>query len=218
MSAVSIAALVAAARSGQSLISFPTDTIPALAARPDQAEQIYRAKQRQADKPLILMAARPEDLWPYVAGTESEQKVWQQVAAQVWPGAVTLVLPASDRTPLALHPQDPTTIGVRVPDWAIAQMILQQTGPLATTSVNRSGEKALESFTEIQSAFPDILIPLEHHWRSPTISDSGMPPPESLSPLSTSSTPPSTVVKWGNGDWEILRQGAVLWEKSAMIN
>jgi L-threonylcarbamoyladenylate synthase len=200
MGAVSIAALVAAARSGRSLISFPTDTIPALAARPDRAEQIYAAKQRQADKPLILMAARPEDLWPYVAGTESERQIWQQVAAQVWPGAVTLVLPASDRTPLALHPQDPSTIGVRVSDWVIAQTILQQTGPLATTSVNRSGEKALETIAEILAQFPDVLMPLEQHWPTPFGND--VP---SL---------PSTVLKWADGDWMILRQGAVPWHSA----
>lgn len=55
-------------------------------------------------------------------------------------GALTLVLPASDKVPRVMNPQDPTTIGIRVPNHPIARAILAQTGPMATTSVNVSGK------------------------------------------------------------------------------
>jgi L-threonylcarbamoyladenylate synthase len=64
---VSIPELVAAARAGQ-LVGFPTDTVPALAAIPAAAAHIYAAKQRATEKPLILMAATAEDLWPFIQG------------------------------------------------------------------------------------------------------------------------------------------------------
>ena len=67
MTTVSLAALIAGARAGL-LVSFPTDTVPALAALPEKAGLIFAAKQRSQDKPLILMAASAEDLWPYVKG------------------------------------------------------------------------------------------------------------------------------------------------------
>jgi L-threonylcarbamoyladenylate synthase len=130
MTQVSMAALVAGVRSGRWLASFPTDTVPALAARPDQAALIFAVKQRQQNKPLILMAATPEALWPFVQGTLEEWQVWQQVAYHYWPGALTLVLPASDLVPQAMAPVGAETIGLRIPQWPIAQTLLQQTGPL----------------------------------------------------------------------------------------
>lgn len=192
MTQLPIAAFIAAARSGR-LISFPTDTVPALAARPDQASQIFAAKQRQPEKPLILMGASPEALWPYVQGSGAELQQWQQMAADYWPGALTLVLPACDRVPPEMNPLNPDSIGIRVPNSKVAQMILQQTGPLATTSINRSGQPALTTVQEINQHFPDVFTPLANLW----------PEPQSSDPL------PSTVIKWNGQGWEVVRQGAI---------
>ncbi len=185
------------ARSGDFLVSFPTDTVPALAARPDRAELIYMAKQRSFDKPLILMAGTIADLWAYVAGSPQELKIWQAVAEQYLPGAVTLVLPASDRVPTAMNPKDPTTIGVRVPNHAAACAILRQTGPLATTSVNRSGQPPLMTMTEIEQQFPEVL----------TLATEDL---NQLGGELTASGIPSTVIRWWGDGWEVLRQGGVV--------
>jgi L-threonylcarbamoyladenylate synthase len=203
MPSVSLIQLLDAARSGDRLISFPTDTLPALAARPDRAGLIYEAKQRSADKPLILMGANAADLWDYVRGDAREMEIWQGVAARYFPGALTLVLPASDRLPTAMNPTDPTTIGIRVPNSGVARYILTLTKPLATTSVNRSGEPALEDFAEINAQFPEVLTLL----------------PDELAELEGNLQPfdraliktgiPSTVAKWTGKGWEILRQGDV---------
>ena len=189
MAQVLITDLVAGVRAGRA-VSFPTDTVPALAALPEQADLIFAAKQRSQDKPLILMGATAEDLWVYVKGTEAEWQVWQQVAAKYWAGALTLVLPASDRVPKAMNPTDPTTIGVRVPQSAIAQEILAQTGPLATTSANLSGQPPLVTMADIAVQFPDVLT-----LQTTDVSGMGVP---------------STVAKWIGSGWEILRQGAVV--------
>jgi L-threonylcarbamoyladenylate synthase len=196
--------LVEGVRSGDRLISFPTDTVPALAARPDRAELIFAAKQRSLDKPLILMAGAVEDLWEYVQGTATEREAWNQLAQRYWPGALTLVLPASDRIPTSLNPTNPTTIGVRVPDQAIACMILRQTGPLATTSVNRSGEPALLTMGEINQQFPEVL----------TLDLNSLEGPQ-VTTAAAASGVPSTVVRWTGQGWEVLRQGAIVLEESA---
>jgi L-threonylcarbamoyladenylate synthase len=192
MTQVSIDSLIQGAISGNHIVSFPTDTVPALAARPDRSELIFAAKRRSQDKPLILMAASAQALWPYVQGSPAELKLWQQVAQSYWPGALTLVLPASAKVPAAMNPIDPSTIGIRVPNLALALKILEQTGPLATTSANLSGQPPLESVAEIETQFPEVLTLV----------------PSELT-ATTASSLPSTVAKWSGSDWEILRQGAI---------
>lgn len=203
MPQVCLADLIAAARSGDCLISFPTDTVPALASRPERAGLIYAAKQRSETKPLILMAAEAMDLWNYVNGNAIEQSIWQQIADRYWPGALTLVLPANQNLPSAMNPIDPTTIGIRVPNHPIARHLLSLTGPLATTSVNRSGHPPLLTMPEIDRQFPEVftLHPQE-------LADLEGNYADQLSALPASGLP-STVVKWTGMDWEILRQGQV---------
>ncbi|MEG4632640.1 L-threonylcarbamoyladenylate synthase [Microcoleus sp. AR_TQ3_B6] len=193
MAQVSIDSLIQGAISGDYIVSFPTDTVPALAVRPDRSELIFAAKRRSQDKPLILMAASAEALWPYVQGNPVELNLWQQVAASYWPGALTLVLPASPKVPAAMNPIDPSTIGLRVPNHPLALKILEQTGPLATTSANLSGQPPLESVAEIEAQFPEVLTLVASELATGT----------------TASSLPSTVAKWTGSEWKILRQGAI---------
>ena len=185
---LSLEILIKAAKAGK-MISFPTDTVPALATIPRQAELIYAAKQRSFDKPLILMAAKAEDLWDYVQGGNREYQIWQKIVNQNWPGALTLVLPASDKVPRVMNPQEPTTIGIRVPNHPIAQTILAQTGPMATTSANLSGQPALETKAAIEAQFPEVLTLESTEYQGLGI--------------------PSTVAKWTENNWQILRQGSI---------
>jgi len=185
---VALEVLINAAKTGK-LISFPADTVPALATLPAQAELIYAAKQRSFDKPLILMAAKAEDLWDYVQGSEIEYQTWQKVVNQYWPGALTLVLPASDKIPTVMNPVEPTTIGIRVPNNPVAQTILAQTGPMATTSANLSGQPALEKRSAIEMQFPQVLTLESIEYKGLGI--------------------PSTVAKWTGKNWQILRQGSI---------
>jgi L-threonylcarbamoyladenylate synthase len=192
MSKVSQVELVRWAIAGR-VVSFPTDTVPALAALPENSALIFAAKKRPQDKPLILMGAYEEDLWSYVTGAPEEFEIWKQVADRYWPGALTLVLPASERVPTTMNPTDPTTIGIRVPDSSIARAILAQTGPLATTSANFSGEPPLETMSAIENAFPEVL----------TLDCA------ELNDKKQGSSLPSTVAKWTRKEWKILRQGSI---------
>jgi L-threonylcarbamoyladenylate synthase len=191
MTKVAQSELIEGAIAGK-VVSFPTDTVPAIATLPEHSALIFAAKKRPQDKPLILMGACEEDLWAYVTGTPEEIAIWQKVTCHYWPGAMTLVLPASSRLSTAMNPIDPTTIGLRIPDSDIARAILAQTGPLATTSANLSGQPPLETMNAIDAAFPDVLtLDLA---QGDTKIGSGLP---------------STVAKWTEKGWEILRQGSV---------
>jgi L-threonylcarbamoyladenylate synthase len=189
VSQVSLDRLITAAKSGN-LISFPTDTVPALATLPASAGLIFAAKQRSQTKPLILMVGEVTDLWQFTIGTEREIAIWQAVADRYLPGALTLVLPASDSIPTVMNPLGNHTIGLRVPDCDVARSILRQTGALATTSANLSGEPPLLTMAEISHHFPQVLV-------------------LDLDLTTSSIGQPSTVIEWSNNGWKILRQGAV---------
>ncbi len=199
MPQVSLDELTMNVSAGSHLTSFSTDTVPALATRPDRAALIFAAKHRSFDKPLILMAATVMELWDYVSGTVTERHQWEQVADQYLPGALTLVLPASDRVPSAVNPQNLTTIGVRVPNHAIAQAILTRTGALATTSANLSGQSPLQTMSDIEAQFPMALTLAPNEIQQIM----GSQPPVAASGV------PSTVIRWHGTGWEILRQGAI---------
>ncbi len=191
---VSQTELIAGAIAGKA-VSFPTDTVPALAIKLELADCIFQLKQRPAHKPLILMGAAIADLLPYLVYTPSELAVWNQLIEQYLPGALTLVLPASKKVPAVINPTNSSTVGIRVPAHSLACQILQQTGVLATTSANISGQDALTTMTAINQAFPDVLV---------------LDPQDLEAKYKTGSGLPSTVVSWQNQGWKILRQGSVV--------
>lgn len=167
---------------------FPTDTLPALAAAPAHAGQIWRLKQRPADKPLILMAAELAQLLEEPG--LSWRPEWLELAEAVWPGAVTLVLPATGPWAEALHPGG-GSLGLRIPACGLARDLLRVSGPLATTSANRSGEPAATTAAEAAALFPSVpqLAPL---------------------PWPAASGTASTVLAWSEVGWRVLRAGATL--------
>jgi L-threonylcarbamoyladenylate synthase len=98
----------------------------------------------------------------FVTGSLDEQVVWQHVASLYWPGALTLVLPASDRVPRAMNLANPTTIGLRVPNAATARGILSQLGLSPPLAPICQGQLPLKTMAEIEAEFPDVLIlPIE---------------------------------------------------------
>jgi L-threonylcarbamoyladenylate synthase len=168
---------------------FPTDTLPALASQPGSAEQLWTLKRRPVQKPVILMAARAGELWEWL-GVQPRQE-WLELTARHWPGALTLVLPASTPQLQCLNPGG-DSLGLRVPDCPAALGLLARSGPLATTSANRSGEAPCLTADQAAQQFPTVALLGPVPW----------PAPSGLA---------STVVRWHEADagWEVLRQGAV---------
>jgi len=176
-------------RGGAALL--PTDTLPALAVVPTAASLIWELKARPADKPLILMGADVAQLRDTL-GLAWRQE-WISQAEASWPGAVTLVLPVEGAIPTALNPQG-RSLGLRVAACAPLQALLRRTGPLATTSANRSGDPPALSHSQALHQFPDLP------WLEPL-------------PWPRASGQASTVWAWKPGgdhpgEWQVLRAGA----------
>jgi len=119
---------------------FPTETVYGIGTSvfsPAGIRRIYQLKGRQWKKPLALLVPTLEAARPLVEHLPPEAA---HLANLFWPGPLTLILRASALGRLVTGGIE--TIGVRIPDHPIALGILRKTGiPLATTSVNRSGEE-----------------------------------------------------------------------------
>jgi len=92
-------------------IIFPTDTLPAIGCLPKFSNIIYEFKKRDRNKPLILMGSEHKHLIDYVH--ESAKEDYENLASKYWPGALTIVIPASENQPENLTKND-LTIGLMI--------------------------------------------------------------------------------------------------------
>ncbi len=131
------------------VISFVTDTVWGLGCLPESekaVKKIYEIKGREKEKPLILMS---DDTYPLLDYIKDVPKIAQKMMKQYLPGALTLVVPKSEKTPDYITSGLPT-VGVRVPDNEVFQEICRcvDTRVLATTSANLSHEPAALTYQE----------------------------------------------------------------------
>ncbi|RAI56945.1 L-threonylcarbamoyladenylate synthase [Roseicella frigidaeris] len=123
------------------LVAFPTETVYGLGGDATNAEAvagIFAAKGRPHFNPLICHYPSAEAAFADVLADERAHRL----AAQFWPGALTLVLPraAACRVDL-LAGAGLDTLAVRVPANPLARALLREVGvPVAAPSANRSGQ------------------------------------------------------------------------------
>jgi L-threonylcarbamoyladenylate synthase len=122
---------------GGGVVLMPADTIYGLHALADHAVAIQRIvdiKGRGDDKPFVVVGSSIEQL-EQLGATFS--KTTRAILESLWPAPLTAIVPL--RAPIAAS-RGASTIAVRVPALESLRELLQQTGPLASTSANRSGE------------------------------------------------------------------------------
>ncbi len=170
-------------------IIFPTDTLPAIGCLPKFSNIIYEFKKRDKNKPLILMASEQKQLIDYVH--ESAKEDYENMASKYWPGALTIVIPSSEKQTLVLTSKD-LSLGLRIPNSNMAQSLMKETGPLLTSSANISGFTGSMTTEGIALDFPSVKILGPIPWRK-------------------SSGKASTIISWKkSGDWKMIREGDVL--------
>lgn len=127
------------------IIAFPTDTTYGLGVNPfdDSAvSKVYKLKQRQPEKPLILLLSSPEQLENLTQELSEEAK---KMMEHFWPGPLTLILTASEEL-RSFSIGNTGKIGVRIPDSLIAQKLIDACRiPLTATSANISGQPSARS-------------------------------------------------------------------------
>jgi len=170
-------------------IIFQTDTLPAIGCLPQFSKVIYDFKKRDSNKPLILMGSEHKQLIDYVH--ESSKEDYETIAFKYWPGALTMVVPSSEKGTAILTSND-LTLGLRVPNSNMARSLMRETGPLLTSSANISGFTGSVTAKGVALDFPsvEILGPI---------------------PWEKNSGKASTIISWkNNGDWRLIRQGELL--------
>jgi len=126
-------------RAGE-LVAFGTETVYGLGGDATNAQAvagIFAAKNRPSFNPLISHYASAEAAFTDVAADARAHLV----AQRFWPGPLTLVLPRSPSSQVALLTgAGLDSLAVRVPSHPVAHALLRQVGrPVAAPSANRSG-------------------------------------------------------------------------------
>lgn len=121
------------------IVGVPTETVYGLAGdakNPQTIRQIFCAKGRPADNPLIVHIARFSQLQEVASVVPRLARV---LAGQFWPGPLTMVLRKNPAIP-AVTSGGLETVGIRMPAHPAARLLIALSGKvLAAPSANRSG-------------------------------------------------------------------------------
>ena len=185
-----LADAVPALEAGQ-VVAIPTDTVYGLAVdptRPGATDALFALKARPAtlDLPVLVASIEQADA---LAGPDGLSPAARRLANAFWPGALTIVVPrrAGLDWDLGAHSQ---TIGLRLPDHAVARTLCDEVGALATTSANVHGQPPCTDADAVLRALPSGVV----------VVDGGH-----------CAGAPSTVVSLLADGPRCLRQGAVAW-------
>ena len=135
--AAGIDAAVAALKRGD-LAVLPTDTVYGIAAdafTPSAVARLLAAKGRGRDMPVPVLVGA----WRTLDGlAASVTPLTRELVEAFWPGPLTLVVRAAGSLAWDLG-ETRGTVAVRMPLHPVALAVLEQTGPLAVSSANRTG-------------------------------------------------------------------------------
>lgn len=138
------------------LVIFPTDTVYGIgaAAFNDEAiDALYRVKKRPRTKGIPLLLADEGDLEKVA---RSVPKVARQLAAEFWPGPLTLIVPGRPELPENLSQNE--NVAVRIPDNGVARALIRAAGgAVAASSANRSGDAPATDAQTALAAFAGIV-------------------------------------------------------------
>ena len=136
--AEAIQAASSALREGK-LVAVPTETVYGLAAdatNPAAVAAIFAAKGRPEFNPLIVHVKSTDE----ARAVALVDAIGDQLAAEFWPGPLTLVVPKRGSEIADLANAGLDSIAVRVPSHPVAQALLAAVPfPLVAPSANRSG-------------------------------------------------------------------------------
>lgn len=136
------------------LVAFPTETVYGLGANAlneEAVHNIYLAKGRPSDNPLIVHIAEKEDIVPLVKEVTPKAKA---LIDAFFPAPLTIILNKSDKVGKVVS-GGLDTVAVRMPKNEIARKLIKASGcPIAAPSANTSG---LPSPTRVKYVIDDMM-------------------------------------------------------------
>lgn len=174
------------------IVGIPTETVYGIGVNPFShaaVENLFKIKERDDTKPLSLLIHSFSEIHKLDITTEIPE-----VVELYWPGPLTVVVEIKDAFPKGIGTSNPNSIGLRVPENQVALNLLKQTGPLAVTSANISGQDDVSNHIEAKQIFGDDV---SAYLEGEAIHGDG-----------------STVVDLRVDGGKILRQGPLKWPPS----
>ncbi len=171
----------------------PTDTVYGLvcsASNPTAIARLYGLKDRH-QKPGTVVAASVEQLVDLGIPLK-----YLRAVEQYWPNPISIEMPVG-KLLSEIH-QGKGRFAVRVPSHKSFRELLEQTGPLVTTSANHPGEPVALNMAQAQEYFGD---------RVDFYIDGG----------DLSHNKPSTIIRIVDDAVEVVREGAVLIDPAGQI-
>lgn len=127
----------------------PTDTIygiSAVALNPQAVGHIHKLKDRDGNKPFIVLIAEIAQL--EMLGIKKQQA---SIVSQFWPGPVSVIF-ESTYIPEWLQ-LGTSSLAVRMPNDEKLRNLIKKTGPLISTSANLQSQMPAESIEEAEKYF-----------------------------------------------------------------
>ena len=178
----------------EGVVAIPTETVYGLAASlndPQAIENIFELKGRPRKNPLIVHVASEKE----VLELSLSQPPGFEDLKTLWPGPITLILPADTAKIPSLVRAGLSTVAFRVPALPLARELLKITGPLVVPSANLSGRPSSTEPKHVEEDFGKDFPVLD-----------GGTCQKGLE---------STILAFheSSGRWRILRQGAIAPER-----
>jgi L-threonylcarbamoyladenylate synthase len=170
------------------LVVYPTETVYGLGCDPfdeTAVKRVYMAKRRPFDMPMSI-AVKDLEMMEELTILDDRARM---LVTKFMPGPLTLIVTKRPSVPDILTAST-TEIGVRIPDHPVALRLIEEFGPIVTTSANTHSHK---NPITCQDALDDL---------GPSVSvylDSGR------SKLGN----PSTIVQLNEGEMALIRPGAI---------
>ncbi len=130
----------------------PTDTLYGIvgyALDPDVVSRIYDLKERNPDKPLIVLISDIPQLEEF--GVVLSQELEEQLRTY-WPGKVTIILETVDEQ-FSYLDRGLGKIAFRLPDDEALRELIRITGPLVAPSANVEGEPPSKNIEQARTYF-----------------------------------------------------------------
>lgn len=138
------------------LVVLPTDTVYGLAAdafNPAAVQRLLDAKGRTRQVPPPVLIPGIPTLDALAEEVPPEVRV---LVDTFWPGGLTVILPARSSLHWDLG-ETGGTVALRMPSNGIALELLSETGPLAVSSANLSGEPAATTAADAERMLGDAV-------------------------------------------------------------
>ena len=141
------------------LVVYPTDTIYGLGCdmmNKKSVERVYQMKGKDRKHPLAFICPNLKDIARFAVVSNIAYRLMKRIL----PGAYTVILPASREAPRLMMSKS-ATVGIRVPDHPVTQMLLEcLDNPIVTTSVPSPENVQFDDPEEIAHRLPflDAII------------------------------------------------------------